>query len=218
MDDPSTGKGELRRGPLHTSESVPSHGRRCAVFPRRQERPPAGPLHTSGSVPSQAARGDSSSGVRSGIRRGPLQSGGSAAAQGSLGTDSSSSRSSVWLGPRHAPESVAEVGVRQPVLEDLALKILYTSGPLSLRELAAQTRLSFGVVNELLRRMRARSAVRSHGNDWKYSSDRHHFARQIASIGIVVREPIHGSGSGFFGELQTTGSRTKRPPFGCTST
>jgi predicted ATPase with chaperone activity len=50
---------------------------------------------------------------------------------------------------------VAEVGVRQSLLEDLALKILYISGPFSLRELVAQIRLPFTVVNELLRRMRA---------------------------------------------------------------
>jgi len=54
-----------------------------------------------------------------------------------------------------SPESVAEVGVRQAFLEDLALKILYVNGPLSLRELATQMRLSFGVVKELLRRLRA---------------------------------------------------------------
>jgi predicted ATPase with chaperone activity len=45
--------------------------------------------------------------------------------------------------------------VPRAVLEDLALKILYGSGPLSLRELAAHTRLTYGVVSELLRRMRA---------------------------------------------------------------
>ena len=45
--------------------------------------------------------------------------------------------------------------MRQSLLEDLALKILCLSGPLSLRELVAQTRLSFGVVNELLRRLRS---------------------------------------------------------------
>ncbi len=58
-------------------------------------------------------------------------------------------------GPQHAPESIAEVGVRQAILEDLALKILYTSGPLSLLELVGHTRLSVGVVNQLLRRLRA---------------------------------------------------------------
>ncbi len=54
-----------------------------------------------------------------------------------------------------SPESVAVVGVRQSFLEDLALKILYVNGPLSLADLAAQMRLNFGVVKELLHRLRA---------------------------------------------------------------
>ncbi len=60
-----------------------------------------------------------------------------------------------WLGPESVPDSVAETGVRHSLLEDLALKHLYLSGPFSLRELATQIRLPFTVVNELLRRMRA---------------------------------------------------------------
>ena len=58
-------------------------------------------------------------------------------------------------GPLQVPETVAEVGVRKGVIEDLALKILYLAGPMSLRELAAKTRLRFSVVDELLRRLRA---------------------------------------------------------------
>ena len=54
-----------------------------------------------------------------------------------------------------SPESLAEVGVRQAFLEDLALKILYVAGPMSLQELAWQMRLNFGVVKELLHRLRA---------------------------------------------------------------
>ena len=61
----------------------------------------------------------------------------------------------VQPGPPPTPESVAEVGVRQGILEDLTLKILYLNGSLSLRELSAEMRLGFGVVNELLRRLRA---------------------------------------------------------------
>lgn len=114
-----------------------------------------GPLHTSRSVASQAAPVDSSSVFRSEIRRGSLPSSGSAAAPASLGNDPSAGKGGLWRGPQHTPESVAEVGVRQAILEDLALKILCVSGPLSLRELAAHTGLSFGVVNELLRRLRA---------------------------------------------------------------
>jgi MoxR-like ATPase len=155
MDHPSDGKSEVRRGPLHTSGTVGAQkaGVDSSSGIKSEHRP--SPLHTSGSVASQASRVDSSSGVRSGIGRGPLQSSGSVAARGLQGDDSSAGRNTFWPGPQHAPESVAEVGVRQPTLEDLALKILYTFGPLSLRELAAHTRLSLGVVNELLRRLRA---------------------------------------------------------------
>ena len=60
-----------------------------------------------------------------------------------------------WRGPRFAPDSAAETGIRVSFLEDLALKILNLSGPISLRDLSTRIRLSFTVVNELLRRMRA---------------------------------------------------------------
>ena len=56
--------------------------------------------------------------------------------------------------PTHRPRSIAEIDVRQSVLEDLALKILYLSGTLSVLELAAKTRLSVAVVTELLPRLR----------------------------------------------------------------
>lgn len=67
----------------------------------------------------------------------------------------SPAESSFPRGPRFAPESVAETGIRHNVLEDLAVKILNLSGPMSLRDMATQIRLSFSVVNELLRRMRS---------------------------------------------------------------
>ena len=62
------------------------------------------------------------------------------------------------IAPPPSPESLAEVGVRQAFLEDLALKILYVAGPMSLQELAWQMRLNFGVVKELLHRLRAEHA------------------------------------------------------------
>ncbi len=129
------------KSPLHTSGSV-------AVT-----RSAKSPLHSSGSV---TARGgpDSSSGTKVGGRRGSLYSSGSIAAQGALASGQSA-KGGYWPGPEYPPESVAEVGVRQPLLEELALKILYMSGPFTLRELVALIRLPFGVVNELLRRMRA---------------------------------------------------------------
>src|ERR1039458_16719 len=100
-----------------------------------------GPLHTSQSIASKGAGVDSSSAGRSGLRPAPLQSGRSVAAQAALGNDPLAGKNAFWLGPEHAPESVAEVGVRQAILEDLTLKILYTYGPLSLRELVSYTRL-----------------------------------------------------------------------------
>ena len=57
-------------------------------------------------------------------------------------------------GPAHRPVSIAEVGLRQTVLEDLALKTLYLSGPFSVLELSKLTRLSFEVASELLKRLR----------------------------------------------------------------
>ncbi|MGA3317679.1 MAG: hypothetical protein ABSC64_14715 [Candidatus Korobacteraceae bacterium] len=68
---------------------------------------------------------------------------------------SSAVKTKLEVMPPPSPESVADVGVRQAFLEDLALKVLYVGGPLSLRELASQMRLSFGVVKELLHRLRA---------------------------------------------------------------
>src|SRR5580658_2366662 len=115
------------RSPLHTSASVAARTDSSSGI--------RSPLHTSGSV---AARTDSSSGVRSGNRRGSMQSGGSPAAKASLENDPYA-QSESWLGPLHVPESLAEVGVRQGILEDLTLKIIYASGPLSLRELVEQT-------------------------------------------------------------------------------
>ena len=57
-------------------------------------------------------------------------------------------------GPTYKPRTIAEVGVRQAVLEDLALKTLYLSGPFSLYGLAEHTRLSFEVASELFNRLR----------------------------------------------------------------
>ena len=56
-------------------------------------------------------------------------------------------------GPAFRPQTVAEVGVRLSVLEDLALKILYLSGPFSILELSKLTRLSYEVANELFLRL-----------------------------------------------------------------
>jgi predicted ATPase with chaperone activity len=58
-------------------------------------------------------------------------------------------------GPAHKPQTFAELDVRQSVLEDLALKILYLTGSMSISELADKTRLSFEVAKELAFQLRA---------------------------------------------------------------
>jgi MoxR-like ATPase len=57
-------------------------------------------------------------------------------------------------GPAYRPRTIKETGVRQSVLEDLALKILYLSGPFSVLELSKFTRLSYEVTTELFLRLR----------------------------------------------------------------
>ena len=53
-------------------------------------------------------------------------------------------------GPTHKPLSIPELGLRQSVLEDLALKHLYLSGPFSVLEMAKLMRISFEVAGVLL--------------------------------------------------------------------
>lgn len=58
--------------------------------------------------------------------------------------------------PERQPESVAELGVRESILEDIALKILYLSGPFSVLQLADQACVSYEVANSLFNRMRSK--------------------------------------------------------------
>ena len=53
-----------------------------------------------------------------------------------------------------ASNSIEELGVRRSLLEDLALKILYLVGEMSLHELARHLGLSPSVVEELFQRLR----------------------------------------------------------------
>lgn len=62
----------------------------------------------------------------------------------------------VSTGPEHRPRSLAQTGVRASILEDLALKSLYLTGPFSVAELAKQTHLSYEVADELFDRLRAK--------------------------------------------------------------
>lgn len=57
--------------------------------------------------------------------------------------------------PEMKPQAITDLDVRQSVLEDLALKILYLSGSLSISELSEKTRLSFEVAKELSFQLRA---------------------------------------------------------------
>jgi predicted ATPase with chaperone activity len=58
-------------------------------------------------------------------------------------------------GPTHKPRSIKEIDVSESVLEDIALKILYLSGSLSVLELAEKIGLGFEVAYELFYRLRA---------------------------------------------------------------
>ena len=57
-------------------------------------------------------------------------------------------------GPTRKPVTIQELGLRQAVLEDLALKHLYLSGPFSVLDMAKHMRISFEVASELLKRLR----------------------------------------------------------------
>jgi predicted ATPase with chaperone activity len=57
-------------------------------------------------------------------------------------------------GLAHKPQSITELDVRQAVLEDLALKILYLSGTITVTELAEKTKLSFEVAKDLAYQLR----------------------------------------------------------------
>ena len=65
------------------------------------------------------------------------------------------SQSESLAGPLQKPGSVSDVGVRKSVLEGLALKFIYWTGPLSVLELSKHIRLSHRVTDELFRWLRA---------------------------------------------------------------
>jgi predicted ATPase with chaperone activity len=52
------------------------------------------------------------------------------------------------------PQTVEETGIRRNLLEDLALKILYLEGELSLLELAEKMRVNLAIAEELFQRLR----------------------------------------------------------------
>ena len=58
--------------------------------------------------------------------------------------------------PEHRPRSISEVGVRESILEDIALKTLYLSGPFSVLDLSEKLRLNYEVANALYSRLRTK--------------------------------------------------------------
>jgi predicted ATPase with chaperone activity len=60
-------------------------------------------------------------------------------------------------GPATKPRSLADLDVRQAVLEDLILKILYLAGSLSIIELSERIRLSYEVTDELFCKLRTQA-------------------------------------------------------------
>lgn len=59
-------------------------------------------------------------------------------------------------GPEHKPRTITETGVRESILEDIALKTLYLFGPFSVLDLSKQTRLSYDAAEQLFTRLRAK--------------------------------------------------------------
>lgn len=59
-------------------------------------------------------------------------------------------------GPEFKPKTVTEVGVRESILEDIALKTLYLYGPFSVADLAEQSRLSYDAAEQLFSRLRTK--------------------------------------------------------------
>src|SRR6185437_4915916 len=58
--------------------------------------------------------------------------------------------------PEDRPRTIAEVGIRDSLLEDIALKALYLSGPFTVVDLAEQTHIGFEVAEQIFTRLRAK--------------------------------------------------------------
>jgi predicted ATPase with chaperone activity len=65
--------------------------------------------------------------------------------------------------PPRRPQSIAETGLRTHFLSDLFLKILYLGGELSLKEVAGQLAVDFGVAEELFQSLRRDKLVEVKG-------------------------------------------------------
>jgi len=60
-------------------------------------------------------------------------------------------------GPETKPRSLADLDIRQSVIEELVLKILYLSGALSIIELSDKIRLSYEITDELFCKLRSQT-------------------------------------------------------------
>jgi predicted ATPase with chaperone activity len=58
-------------------------------------------------------------------------------------------------GPERRPRTTKELGIRASIVDDLALKTLYTAGPFSVFDLGKRMRVSYDVASEIFNRMRA---------------------------------------------------------------
>ncbi len=58
--------------------------------------------------------------------------------------------------PDHKPRTIAETGVRSTVLEDIALKNLYLSGPFTIYDLSRQMHIGYEVAEEIFARLRGK--------------------------------------------------------------
>jgi len=58
--------------------------------------------------------------------------------------------------PEIQPRTLGDLGVRESILEDISLKILYSSGPFSVLELASHACVSYEVAMELFSRLRGK--------------------------------------------------------------
>lgn len=65
------------------------------------------------------------------------------------------SRTELGSGPTHRPRNVHELGIRQSIVEDLALKTLYLAGTMSMAELGRRLGLGYEIMEDLIARLRA---------------------------------------------------------------
>ena len=65
-------------------------------------------------------------------------------------------KGSIDAGPEFKPRTIAELGVRESILEDIGLKTLYLYGPFSVADLSEQSRLSYDAAEQLFSRLRTK--------------------------------------------------------------